>query len=183
MQADLGRYRDMMRVWARRAGAAASDASDIVQEAMVRAVRRAEEIAKLDEKQRSAWLKTTTQRAALDAMRYRTRAKRGGGKVYSLNQLHGVAGSKNAQLAYEPLADDTPPSQRAELNELRDLLLRNLPDDSQRVCSLILRDKWSPNEVAQHLGLSSEDVLQKASAGMALLRRNLKRRADGRPPA
>jgi RNA polymerase sigma factor (sigma-70 family) len=177
-QPDIGQYRDMMRGWARRAGLGPDDASDIVQEAMLKAVSHWPELADLGEKQRRAWLKTTTRRTALDAIRHRKRAKRGGGNLRSLDDLVCEAGAGNRQLALvEPVADDTSPSKRAEFQELRDQVLRDLPDDQREICALILQEKWSPEKVAEHLGISCHHVLLKASAGMVRLRQALKGRA------
>ena len=71
---DLGRYRNMMCTWARDAGVAPDDASDIVQEAMLKAVKHGTELTRLNAQQQGAWLKTTTRRQAVDANRYQTRA-------------------------------------------------------------------------------------------------------------
>jgi RNA polymerase sigma factor (sigma-70 family) len=172
MPPDLGRYRNMMRGWARRAGVAREDESDVVQEAMLKAVKYEARLSQLDEKQLPAWLKTTTRRKALDADRHRRRRKRGNGNVRSFEDMTRAAGGT---APVEPVADDTSPSKRAELGELRDRLLGQLPDDERDVLRLILSEKWPADKVAGHLGLTREQVGLKAGAGLIRMRQMLKR--------
>jgi RNA polymerase sigma factor (sigma-70 family) len=173
---DLGRYRTMMRGWARKAGAAADDASDVVQEAMLKAVKHQDRLATLNDKQLPAWLKTTTRRKALDAERHRRRSKRGNGSLCSLDELlHEEGRHHGRQEATEPLADDTSPSKQAELRELREQLLKQLPQEEREVCRLILWEKWSADQVADHLGLPRDEVGLKAGGGLMRLRQMLKR--------
>jgi RNA polymerase sigma factor (sigma-70 family) len=170
---NLGRYRHIMLRWARNAGVAEADASDVVQEVMMKAVRHSEDLATLDQQRLPAYLKSAVRNQAVDANRRQKRAKRGNGNVCSLEQIAWATfgGSDGG----EPVADDTSPSEAAEIRDLRERLLSQFPADEREIFRLAIWEELSPEQIASQLGISAVKVGQKTAAALLRLKRMLKR--------
>ena len=174
----LERVRGMMVSWAIAAGAHPQDAGDIVQEAMVEAVRNGKLFMRLSDAKRAGWLKRTVHGKVIDAQRYRSRGKRAEGRTRSLNDL--AAGEvrervRSKRLASEPLADGTTPSGAAVLSELRAQVLSEIPQVERQVCTLLLVEKRTPVEIAAKLGIAIEEVEVKLVRGLPLLKSAIER--------
>ena len=179
------KYYRIMIHWAIRAGVAVHDAPDIVQEAMIEAVRAEPLLSTLGEAQRFSWLQRTVTRKAIDANRYRTRAKRSERRTISLSEIRwsgrgrpaGPVPHGRGRASDEPLANDTSPSRRAAIKEIGEAWLYQLDESERVVCALILKEMLTPEQVAARLGLTVEDVGLRLASGLRCLKGLLSHRA------
>jgi RNA polymerase sigma-70 factor (ECF subfamily) len=160
----LGRYRDWLRLIARgpveRRLQSKFDASDVVQQAWLKACQALPQFRGSSEAELLAWLREVLAHAlAHEVRRYRGTQARDAGRELSLEQ---ELADSSQRLANVLAAPDESPSQRAAAREqglvLADVLAR-LPDDYREV--IVLRDLE---------GLSHEEVARRMNRGVGAVR-------------
>jgi RNA polymerase sigma-70 factor (ECF subfamily) len=147
------------------------DASDLVQQALLRAVEAQDRFRGNDDR-RAAWLRTILVHVMIDAVRKFGRPE-GGRRERS---LEAALEQSSAQLEAFLAADLTSPSGRAERNErllrLADALAR-LPDDQRRAVELRHLQGLPLVEIASQMGRSVDSVVGLIHRGLRALRRDL----------
>ncbi len=144
------------------------DASDLVQQTMLDAVKRKDQFRGTSEAELLAWLRTILSNNLVDAIRHFGRAKRDVGRNVSVNADISESFWRIEALAIEPGAS---PSQRAVTNELLLKLpaaLDSLPEQQRQAILLHHLQGLKLSETARELGKSE------AAVG-GLLHRGLKR--------
>jgi RNA polymerase sigma-70 factor (ECF subfamily) len=176
--AQLGRYRDWLRLLARgpleRRLQAKFDASDVVQQALLEACRALPQFRGTTEAELLAWLRQVLAHAlAHEVRRYRGTQARDAGREVSLEQELDESSQRLNDLLTAP---GPSPSEHAERREqglaLADVLAR-LPEDYRDV--IVLRDLegLSHEEVARRLGRGVGAVRMLWVRALARLRREL----------
>jgi len=133
-----------------------SDAEDVRQEALLRAVSRLDQFAGSRTEGRDdfhAWVARIGSNAAIDVIRRRRE-----GKIVSLEQ---PTGSSDETLGSEIAAHGENPEERLARKEMRTLLadaISQLPADLRQVCLLQDVLHYSTQEVADRLGVSAVAV-------------------------
>jgi RNA polymerase sigma-70 factor, ECF subfamily len=172
-------FRDYLLVLARlqtdRRLAAKLDASDVVQEALLRAHQAKGQFRGDNPAAMKAWLRQILTRTLLDAVRDLGRAKRDAGRERSLDAAVAESSCRLAEfLAAEQSSPSAPARRHEQVVLLADALAR-LPDDQREAVLLKHAQGLSVAEVCARTGRSPAAV-----AG--LLRRGLERLRHALPP-
>ena len=150
------------------------DASDVVQQAMLRAYSAAGELRQRQPEAVAAWLRRVLASTLADAVRHYGRDKRDVGLEQSLQEeLDRSASGFAAWLA----ADGTSPSGRAERDE--DLLrmveaLGRLPEVMREVLVLKHCQGWTLRQIAERIGRSVPAVASLLRRGLEELRTRMR---------
>ncbi len=143
------------------------DASEVVQEAFLRAYRSLD---RLNEPSRfGPWLLRIVSNLSLNARR----SRRGGTKV-AWDEQWGTEGAKNAE--GEPVAETTAPDRRAEGRELGiaiDEALQTLPEKQRLALVLFAIEGWAQKDIAELMECSLENVKWYVFQGRKRLREKL----------
>ena len=163
MQDVLERFEVPLVRYAERITGDLERARDVVQDALLRLWRRADEV---DPDRLAQWLYTVCRNRALDVLRKERRRS-------SLSP---------EQAARTPDQADDPAraAERRDLARVARELLDNLPDRQQEVIRLRLEGRLSYNEIADATGLSSSNVGFLLHVGLKRLREQM--RAKGLMP-
>lgn len=168
----LGEYRPYLRILAERAMdgrlAARVDASDVIQQTYLSAVRRFDEFTGEDADALAGWLKVIHERNLIDTAR-----KHLGADLRAVGRED--AGASPKALAAEEL---TSPSQRLMQGESAVRLARelsSLPEDQAEAVRLRHLDGWSLDQIAEKMGRTKRSVANLLHRGLANLRERLKR--------
>lgn len=169
----LERFRSYLIVLARRslgAQAARLDASDVVQDALLEAYRKRRQFRGKTDAELAGWLRKVLAYGIADALRRLGRAKRGDGRVRSLQ-----AALEQSSQCLEALlpADQSSPSQAAVKHEQLLRLsesLAELPEDQRRAVEMKYLDGLSVAEIAEFMGRSETAVGGLLRRGMLGLR-------------
>ncbi|REJ96348.1 MAG: RNA polymerase subunit sigma-70 [Planctomycetota bacterium] len=163
----LGRYRGYIKVLSRRflddCGPVLADASDIVQQTCVAALKAFPDFRGESEGEFIAWLRAIHQHAAVDHLRRSRAQKRGGGQV--------------AVLSGDPSADQSSPSRRLMQGEAAVELasaIEQLPDDLREAVRLRHLEGWSLPQIAEHMGRSHAAAAGLVKRGLSKLRADMK---------
>jgi RNA polymerase sigma-70 factor, ECF subfamily len=168
----LARYRDYLRALARTwLGSRPSsevDASDIVQEALLKAHRSCEQFRGQSERELAAWLRTILNHTLANALRSRSRQKLTGSECLTI-------GPDDSSVCAEWLPEDKqlPPQDVASLNEQLLCLARalsQLPEDQRCVVELKHLHDFSIAEICERTGRSKPSVVGLLYRGMKALR-------------
>ncbi len=158
----LERYREYLRLLARvqldPRLQAKLDASDVVQETLLRAHRARDQFRGQTEAERVAWLRTILAGELARALRDLGRDRR---DVDREQSLHQALERSSRRLEGWLAAGDSSPGERAERNEeLADLAdaLAALPDDQRQAMELHYLHGWPLAEIATHLGRTGKSV-------------------------
>ncbi|HUR53177.1 MAG TPA: sigma-70 family RNA polymerase sigma factor [Gemmataceae bacterium] len=149
------------------------DASDVVQQALLQAHARRDQLRAGDAAGRRAWLGRILAHAIADAVRRFVGAGRAAGLERSLQD--GFADS-SARLEAVIAADQSSPSSRADrLDELARLAaaIDSLPDDQWVAVELMHLHGWSVDQIARQTGKTHEAVGGLLRRGMRALRDRL----------
>ncbi|HJZ54757.1 MAG TPA: sigma-70 family RNA polymerase sigma factor [Gemmataceae bacterium] len=174
---DLARFRPYLRVLARANLAprlrGKLDPSDVVQEAMVHALRAIDQFRGTTDAELAAWLRQILIRALAGAARGFARDKRDAGREQPLTA---AVEETSARLEAWLAADASTPSQRAERNE--DLVrltaaIDRLPDAQREALTLYRLRGLGLDEVAGHMGRSPDAVAGLIKKAVHQLRQDL----------
>jgi RNA polymerase sigma-70 factor (ECF subfamily) len=146
------------------------DASDVVQQALLQAHAKQDQLRAPDDAGRRAWLGGILANAITDAVRRFTGAGRAAGLERPLQD--GFADS-SARLEALLAADQSSPSTRADrLDELLRLTtaIDTLPDDQRVAVELKHLHGWTVEQIARQMGKSNEAVGGLLRRGMRSLR-------------
>lgn len=149
------------------------DASDVVQQTLLQAHARRDQLRAGDEAGRRAWLGQILAHAITDAVRRFVGAGRAAGLERSIQD--GCADS-SARLEAVLAADQSSPGERAErLDELVRLsaAIDALPDDQRVAVELKHLHGWTVDQIARHTGKTHEAVGGLLRRGMRALRDRL----------
>jgi RNA polymerase sigma-70 factor, ECF subfamily len=151
-----------------------SDAEDVRQEAMLRAVSRLRQFAGSQNAERDdlqAWVSRIGANASIDVIRRRKE-----GKIISLEQ---PAGDSEETLGSGIAAREENPEERLARREMRALLaasITQLPADLRQVCLLQDVLHYSTQEVAERLGISAVAVRLRLFRARRKLREKMRHR-------
>lgn len=172
----LGEFRPYLRLLAERAMdgrlAARVDASDVIQQTYLSAVRRFDEFNGEDADALAGWLRVIHERNLIDTAR-----KHLGADMRAVDRED--AGASPKALAAEEL---TSPSQRLMQGESAVRLARELsrlPEDQAEAVRLRHLDGWSLDQIADRMGRTKRSVANLLHRGLANLRERLKRADEG----
>ncbi len=181
----LDRFRDYLRALARIQVAARPwlagklDASDLVQNSLLKAHAARDQFRGITPAEMAGWLRTVLARTLANELRAFGQAKRDVGAERSLDaDLDASAGRLDAWLA----ADHTSPSERAGRRERADALaaaVAGLPPEQREVVLLKHCDGLALADIAARTGKTPAAVAGLLRRGLARLRELL---ADGGPP-
>ncbi len=166
----LDEYRDYLRLLAQRAMdgrlAGRIDASDVVQQTYLSAVRRFSEFDGASGDELAGWLYRIHERNLIDAARHHLEAQKR------------AVGNEATVIEQEPIEDVelTSPSQRLMHGENAARLARaigKLPEDQALAVRLRHLDGWSIEDICQHLEKSDRAVAGLLHRGMQHLRKTL----------
>ena len=177
----LERYRAYLHLLARlqldRRLQARVDASDIVQQTLLRAVRGASEFRGGTDADVAAWLRRILTNTLANALRDAGRQRR---DVRREQPLNAAVEESSARLESWLVADQSSPSQRAicaeQAVELADALAR-LPEAQREALTLHHLQEWTLDQVAEHLGRSTAAVAGLIKRGLQSLRQHFDARA------
>lgn len=147
------------------------DASDIVQQAMLRAYSSANELHNTDPPVLVAWLRKVLSRTLADAVKHYERDKR---DITLERSLEADLDRSASGLAAWIAADQTSPSHRAQKNEeLLRLIdaLAELPEAMREVVVLKHCQGWPLQKIADHIGKTVPSVASLLRRGLAELRK------------
>jgi RNA polymerase sigma-70 factor (ECF subfamily) len=150
------------------------DATDIVQQTLIRAHRGISELRSHDKATVSAWLKKILSSELADTCRHYRRGRR---DIEQERQIANRVDSSAASLAALLSAEHTSPSMGAARNE--DLLrlasaLAKLPEDNREVVSLKHIQNMSVAQIAEQTDRSRASVAGLLSRGLTMLRQELR---------
>jgi RNA polymerase sigma-70 factor (ECF subfamily) len=171
-ETSLARYREYLLYWARgRIGPAMRgqlDASDVVQEALLRAHRAMAQFRGRTEQQMAAWLRTILANTLANAVRSLGRRK--AGVEWSLDRaLEESAVRLAAELGDEQVSPDELAAKNEQLLTLARTLAR-LPYDQRSVLELKHLDGLTVAEICERTGRSRASVIGLLYRGMKALR-------------
>ena len=168
----LERYRDYLRLLARLQLPAhlqgKLDASDLVQQTLLKAYQKLDQLRGQTEAEQAAWLRQILANTLANAVRDFGRGRRDAALDHSSARLE-------AWLA----AEQSSPSERAERNEEALRLaqaLGALPDLQREALVLRHCQGWSVSQIGEHLGRSRAAVASLLRRGLAQLREVLHER-------
>jgi RNA polymerase sigma-70 factor, ECF subfamily len=159
---DLDRFRPYLRLLARAyldpRLRAKLDPSDLVQDALVKAVRAIDQFRGATDAELASWLRQILARHMANAVRDLARDRRDAGRERS---IEAAAEQSSARLDAWLVAEVTSPSVRAERNE--DLVrlaraIESLPDAQREAVTLHHLLRWTLDQVAGHMGRSPAAV-------------------------
>jgi RNA polymerase sigma-70 factor (ECF subfamily) len=168
----LTRYREYLLLLARRQIGprmqAQLDASDVVQEALLRAHRAIAQFRGRTEQQMAAWLRTILANTLANAVRSLDR--RGGNAEWSLDRaLEESAVRLATELADGEVSPEEISAKNEELLHLAEALAR-LPDDQRTLLEMKHLDGLTVAEICEHTGRSKPSVVGLLYRGMKALR-------------
>jgi RNA polymerase sigma-70 factor, ECF subfamily len=173
---ELERYRAYLYLLARlqldRRFQAKVDASDIVQQTLLRAVRGAGEFRGRTEAEVAAWLRQILANTLANTLRDLGRQRR---DVRRERTIQADLEQSSARLESWLTANQTSVSQRAIRNEQAVQLanaLANLPEAQREALTLHHLQEWTLDQVAQHLGRSPAAVAGLIKRGLQSLRQH-----------
>jgi RNA polymerase sigma-70 factor (ECF subfamily) len=179
----LERFRPYLRLLARlQLGPrlqAKLDASDVVQQTLLRALEGLAQFRGGSEAELAAWLRQILARQLANAVRDLERAKRDAGRE---RPLQAALAESSARLEAWLAAEQSSPSQQAERNEQLLLLaaaLEELPEAQREAITLHHLHDWTLDEVGRRLGRSPAAVAGLIKRGLKQLRLQL----QGPPPS
>jgi RNA polymerase sigma-70 factor, ECF subfamily len=150
------------------------DASDVVQQTLLKAHEAFAQFRGRDPAQLAAWLRKILARTVADCMRDLGRARR---DVALERSLEGAVDQSSARLEGWLVADQPSPSQEAIRNEqlirLADALAA-LPELQRQVLVLKHCEGWQLAEISQHLGRSPAAVGSLLRRGLKQIRQQLR---------
>ena len=176
--ARLERYRDYLRLLARLQLPAnlqgKLDASDVVQQTLLRAFERLEQLRGQSEAEMAAWLRQILASVLANAVRDLGRQKRDANLERSIG-----AALENSSLCLENwlAAEQSSPSEQAQRNEQVLRLaqgLAALPELMREVVVLRHCQNWALEAIGQHLGKSRAAIASLLRRGLAQLREYLR---------
>jgi RNA polymerase sigma-70 factor (ECF subfamily) len=178
----LERFREYLRVLARLQIEprlqAKLDASDLVQQTLLKAHQAVEQFRGTTAAEQAAWLRQILANTLANAIRDFGRAKRDVGLERSLET---ALADSSAKLEAWLVNKDPSPSQQAERNEqllqLAEQLAR-LPEIQREVLLLRHCEGWSLAEIGAHLGRTRAAVASLLRRGLAQLRGHLQQGSD-----
>ena len=172
--AALERYRAYLHLLARlqldRRLQAKVDASDIVQQALLQAIRGANEFRGRTDAEMAAWLRQILAHNLAGAIRDLGRQRR---DVRRERPIQADVERSSARLESWLAADQTSPSQRAVRGEQAVQLadaLADLPDAQREALTLHHLQEWTLDQIAGHLGRSPAAVAGLIKRGLRTLR-------------
>ena len=179
---ELERYRAYLHLLARlqldRRLQAKVDASDIVQQTLVQAIRGASEFRGRTEAEVAAWLRQILAHNLANTLRDLGRQRR---DVRRERSIQAAVEQSSARLESWLAADQTSPSQRAirgeQASQLADALA-SLPEAQREALTLHHLQEWTLDQVAQHLGRSPAAVAGLIKRGLRAFGSTSKRRND-----
>jgi len=171
---DLERYRSYLRLIARLHVPAALrgklDPSDVVQDALVKALQHLDQLRGRTEAELAAWLRQILATTLANLARDWGRGKRDAGREVPLEQrVHDSSARLEAVLA----ADQTSPSLAASRNEglLRlAAAVEALPDAQREAVTLYHLQQWPLDRVAEHMGRTPAAVAGLIKRGLKQIR-------------
>jgi RNA polymerase sigma-70 factor (ECF subfamily) len=171
---DLERYRSYLRLIARLHVPAALkgklDPSDVVQDALVKALQHLDELRGRTEAELAAWLRQILATTLANLARDWGRGKRDAGREVPLEQrVHDSSARLEAVLA----ADQTSPSLAASRNEglLRlAAAVEALPDAQRDAVTLYHLQQWPLDRVAEHMNRTPAAVAGLIKRGLKQIR-------------
>jgi RNA polymerase sigma-70 factor (ECF subfamily) len=184
VDAGLDRYRNYLRLLARlhmdQLLQSKLDASDVVQETMVRACRKRDQFRGATEAELAGWLRQILANTLKEKAREFATEKRNQSRERSLeSQIEESSRRLKSLLA----AEQSSPSQRAvrqeELMRLADAV-DHLPSDQQRAVELKYFKGYKAAQIAVELGRSEKAVGGLIARGLANLRAQLEEGGDDR---
>jgi RNA polymerase sigma-70 factor (ECF subfamily) len=149
------------------------DASDVVQQTLLKAHEALSQFRGRDSAQLAAWLRKILARTVADFVRDLSRGKR---DVALERSLEGAVDQSSARLEGWLVADQPSPSQEAIRNEqlirLADALAA-LPEPQRQVLVLKHCEGWRLAEISRHLGRSPAAVASLLRRGLRQIRQQL----------
>jgi RNA polymerase sigma-70 factor (ECF subfamily) len=174
---ELERYRAYLYLLARlqidRRLQAKVDASDVVQQTLVQAIRGAAQFRGQTDAEVAAWLRKILANNLANMLRDLGRQRR---DVRRERSIQADLEQSSARLESWLAADQTSPSQRAMRNEQAVQLastLAGLPEAQREAITLHHLQDWTLDQVAQHLGRSPAAVAGLIKRGLQALRQHL----------
>jgi RNA polymerase sigma-70 factor (ECF subfamily) len=149
------------------------DASDIVQQTLLRAHQAADQFRGAGRPEQAAWLRQILARTLADALRVYGRDKR---DVALERSLEAAIAESSAQMGAWLAAQQPSPSQRAQSNEEAIRLaeaLAGLPELQREALVLKHCQGWSLAQIGEHFGRSPAAVASLLRRGLAQLRERL----------
>jgi RNA polymerase sigma-70 factor (ECF subfamily) len=146
------------------------DASDIVQQTLLQAVRGASEFRGRTEAEKAAWLRQILANTLANTFRDLGRQRR---DVRRERSIQAAVEQSSARLESWLAADQTSPSQYAIRSEQAVQLaaaLSNLPEAQREALTLHHLHEWTLDRVAEHLGRSPAAVAGLIKRGLKSLR-------------
>lgn len=175
--ADLERFRPYLRVLARTnldpRLRGKVDPSDVVQDALVRAVRALAQYRGTSEAELAGWLRQILVRTLANTVRDLTRDRRDAGREQS---LQAAVEQTSVRLEAWLAADSSSPSGVAVRNEdvaRLEAALDRLPDDQREALTLHYLQGWTLDAVAGHLNRTQAAVAGLTKRALRQLRREL----------
>jgi RNA polymerase sigma-70 factor (ECF subfamily) len=148
------------------------DASDIVQQTLIQAIRGASEFRGRTEAEVAAWLRQILANTLANSLRDLGRQRR---DVRRERSIQASVEQSSARLESWLAADQTSPSQRAirseQVVELAEALA-NLPEAQRKALTLHHLQEWTLDQVADHLGRSPAAVAGLIKRGLRALRQH-----------
>ena len=176
----LERYRSYLRLIARMQIPAALkgklEASDVVQDTLVRALQHLEQFRGRTENELAGWLRQILANSLANAARDLGRAKRDAGREVSIEQQ---VDDSSARIEAFLAADQSSPSMAAARNEgLLQLAaaIEGLPDGQREAVTLYHLQQWPIDRVAEHMQKSAAAVAGLIKRGLKQIRENLAER-------
>ena len=173
----LERYRDYLRLLARLQLPAhlqgKLDASDLVQQTLLKAYQKLDQLRGQTEAEQAAWLRQILANTLANAVRDFGRGRRDAALERS---LQAALDHSSARLEAWLAAEQSSPSERAERNEqLLNLAqaMSGLPEAMREVLLLKHCQGWSVAEIGDHLGRSRASVASLLRRGLKHLREHL----------
>jgi RNA polymerase sigma-70 factor (ECF subfamily) len=138
-------------------GRSTFDASDVVQDALLRATQRIDEWRASDRYPFHVWLRLLAAQALADAERHAGRAKRDAARVRPLeDERHAVSASAAAEWLLSTHTSPTQAARRSELRERVTAALAELDDLDREIIALRQFEQLSNAEAACELGISPD---------------------------
>lgn len=167
-QFEAEKYRDYLRLWSRlwmpQKLRKKMDASDLVQDAMLKAVHKAEDFRGSTNGQYKAWLRMILKNTLLDAVKKHRLPEE------SIKETEDSSRRTEKWLAANEPSPDSHVA-REELFELLSKFLSELPEDGQEVLVLHYIRGWKVSQIADELGRTRASVAGLVRRGLDQLRK------------